>query len=170
MLGIAHGELGGNRIAGDLALERTEFRLEPGAVELGHPVAMGVVAAGEHDDRIVLQRLRQVGACERPLVEPDQHQAHPAALALDHRIGRKRGRQGDQRDVLRAHVMVRQHGIERIADADREVVARGQRLGGGDNAFVFVEQDGIRVGAAGVDAEQNRHGSILISSPDHKAA
>ena len=51
-----------------------------------------------------------------------------------------------------------QHRIDRAGNADGEVVAGGQRLGLGGDARRLRPQHGVGIGAAGVDAEEERGG------------
>ena len=46
-----------------------------------------------------------------------------------------------------------QRPIDRLADAERQVVLGGERLGGGDDATLLVVKDRVGVGAAGIDSE-----------------
>ena len=81
----------------------------------------------------------------------DHQQADRAALALDNGVCRQGGRQGDQADVP---AIVAEHAFHRAAHADGQVVLGGQRLGGADDTLVGVEEDGVRIGAAGVDTQK----------------
>ncbi len=121
------------------------------AVE-GRPLAPGrFVAAGNQPHRIAAERHFEPAALEQIGSSADQQQAHGGAPALDQGVGGERGRDSDEGQVDRRAGEDLGH---RITDALGEVAVRRQRLGGPDDAPLIVEQDGIGVGPAGVDAER----------------
>ena len=118
-------------------------------------VAMDVVAAGHEDDRIRAQRSRETGPFELGRGEPDHHQGRSPALSLNEGVGRQRRRHGCKLDRRRGYSGRRQYIPGRLGNPDRKVVARGQRLGLGDDAAGLRPQHGIGIGAAGVQPEKD---------------
>ena len=97
------------------------------------------------------------GALGHGRVKADQQHADRAAVALDHGVGGQRGGHRDQGDVLRAQALG-QGGNRlgnRVAHAQRQIALGGDGLGRGDDALAAgVDDGGVGVGAAGVDANQ----------------
>ena len=122
------------------------------------------MSAVQRQVRCVAQRLSEAGPAQLPFAEADQDQPGPSALTFDQGVGRQGGGEGDQADVtsglLRRAAGLPQHGIERLTDAHGQVAPRRQRLGMGDQAAAFLEEDRICVGAASVDPEQKRHNAL----------
>jgi len=59
---------------------------------------------------------------------------------------------------------MRQHTLHRPAEADRQIMLGGQRFRGGQRAGGGIKQDGVGIGAAGVEAKKNRHGDAFPSA------
>ncbi len=129
-----------------------------GLVEGRLLVAQGAVAAGDEGQGIAADGGRQGGALEGLLVVADQQQADRVALALDHRVGRQGGGEGDQPHVLGRPPV--EDAFHDLADAERQVVLGGQRLGRGHDARGLVVENGVAIGAAGIDSQ--KHGRVLM--------
>ena len=84
---------------------------------------MRVVTASDDDGRVVAQSVAEAGTFEHLTVEPDDDGGHRAALAFDQSV---RGEGGAHRHQLDVHIggSLGQHGIDRTAHADRQVVVR----------------------------------------------
>ena len=102
------------------------------------------------------------GAGEVALGKADHHEAHAAALALDDGVGGQRGRHRHHADIRRRDLARRHDGVERRANAEREIVPGGQRLGLGQHARGLVEQHRVRIGPGGFDADQLVHGKSRL--------
>ena len=133
----------------------------PQGFEIQRPdfVAEGIVAAGQNHHGVVLHGLAQPGPIEIGGLEPDRDETDAAAESLDDAVGGERGRHGHHADVGRRDPALADHGVEYGPDPLGQVGARRQGLGLGQHAALFVEQNRIRVGAAGVDSNQMMHGA-----------
>ena len=116
VLRIAHAEAGRNgerRYPGRLAHDGLA---RAGLVDRHQRKTAGVVAAGQGHDGVRAQQLDQTAGLDLRRVVTGQQHAHRRALALDHRVGRQRGRQGHQIDIAAAWL---RQLVQRAADADR---------------------------------------------------
>ena len=156
---VARREIGADGEARHRAGEFRQRRFEAGEVEFGG-AAVHVVSAGAEHHRILPECCLQPVAFEVGLGEADHDERHAAALALDQRVGGKRGRHRGELDRRRVDLGFGQHPVDRARNADREVVAGGQRLRLGDDGSgrvrggAFGPQHRVGVGAAGVYAEE----------------
>ncbi|OIQ69084.1 hypothetical protein GALL_493180 [mine drainage metagenome] len=123
---------------------------------------MGMPARQMHH-RVAAQSLRQTTARQISLIKPDKDQRHAPALPLDQRIGGERGGQRHHRHLARRNTRLQQRRVNRPPDPQRQIPARRQRLGRGDHRrLALVHDHRIRIGAAGIDPEKNRHLSCLV--------
>ncbi len=108
------------------------------------------------DHRIAAERGLQVGPLQRLGVIADQDQADRRAMTLDDGIGGQGRGHGDQGNIPRQRPLgqMRQHPFDRPFEADRQVMLGGERLRRSDDPGRRVEEDGIGIGAAGIQAEQ----------------
>ncbi len=159
--GVTHGEVARYGKGGDsrrMGLDRPARGVQ---VQRGLLLTTHRVAALNEDDRIVAQGFPQTTPVQGVGRVAQQQQADGAALSLDDGVGRQRGRQGDQAHLGR---WVREDRLQRAANADRQVVFGGQRLGRVEDGVCFVvEKHGVRIRAAGVNTEQNGHFISLCS-------
>ena len=155
--GVAHREGGRQRKGIDLRGHAVDGRIQRFQVQWRSRFAVVVVPTGDALHRHAGECLGNAGALGHGSVKADQQHADRAAMALDHRIGGQRGGYRDQRNVLRPQA--RGQGGNRlgnrIAHAQRQIALGGDGLGGGDDALAAgVDDGGVGVGAAGVDANQ----------------
>jgi len=93
----------------------------------------------------------------------DEQQTDRAAVSFSQRVGRQRRRKSDKRHIFRRKggslsLGDGKHRADRAADADRQIMARRQRLGARQHgARLVVHQNGIGVGAAGINAKRKLH-------------
>ncbi len=98
--------------------------------------------------------------------EADHDQRRAAALPFDQRIGGKRGRERNEADCGGGGTRSSSSTASTApANANRQVMPRRQRFRLGDDAFALAEQHGVRIGAAGIDAEK-QEGSATRKSPE----
>ncbi len=109
------------------------------------------VPALQEDRRVAPEGFAQACQAERIGGIAEQQQADGGAVSLYQGVGRQCGGDRDQGDggMLAGG---RQDGLDGVPDADREVVLGGEGFGGSQHAALFVEEDCVGVGAAGVDA------------------
>ena len=113
---------------------------------------------GQPDHRIAAQRLGQTAPVQIAVIEADEDQRNPAALAFDQRIGGQRGGQRHQPHLARGHPGPGQRRIHRSPDSQCQVAPRGQRLGRADHPIRrLVHDHRIGIGAARVHAQKIRH-------------
>jgi hypothetical protein len=152
---VAHAEMAGHREGrhlGRILPHRGARRLQ---IERALLVAAGAVSARDEGDRVAAQGPAQAGPLQGLGAGADQQQADRAAVTFDEGIGRQGGRKRDQGDPGR---VVGQHCVQGALHAQRQVVLCRQRLGRAEHAGRRIEQNGVGVGAAGVDAQECRQG------------
>ena len=149
---VAHGEIAGDGEGGDGFGKHRQDLVERRHVER-RLVAVHVVAAGQEEDGIVAERVGQPVALEVLGAEADHDEPGAPALSFHQRIGGERRGERDEADGRDRRLRLRKHRLHSARYADREVVARGERLGAGDDALRFAVEHGVRIGAAGIDAE-----------------
>ena len=116
-------------------------------------VARCAVTAGDEADRIVAERPPQTRAIQRRRLIAQQQQADRTALPFDDGVGRQRGRERDEADIVDGQLA--QDCLHRTAQADGKVVFRRECLGGGRNSAADgIEQDGIGVRPTGVETQE----------------
>jgi hypothetical protein len=152
--GIAYGEVrrDGERL--DASVVRGDGGFDGRFVERVPFLAGGGVAAlnPDHRSRPAFTDARALG---HGVVEPDQQGADRAESILDHGVGRERRRHRDQADIApnRIRRQFLEHGADRLADSDRQIPRRGERLGARDDAAAAREQHRIGERAAGIEPE-----------------
>ena len=121
---------------------------------------------GQPDHRIAAQRLGQTAPVQIAVIEADEDQRNPAALAFDQRIGGQRGGQRHQPHLARRNPGPGQRRIHRTPDAQRQIAARGQRLGRADHPVCrLVHDHRIGIGAACVNTQKIRHSAPRPARP-----
>ncbi|OPZ85578.1 MAG: hypothetical protein BWY76_01352 [bacterium ADurb.Bin429] len=96
-----------------------------------------------------------VNARQIIVVETEQQRAHLAAFALNDGIGRQGSAQRDEGDASQQFHRQLAHGV---GDPSTEFVFRGERFGFRQYLLCGkFNQHGIRVGAAGVNPQTDRH-------------
>ena len=157
MGGIAHGEAGGDGEGLDLAPVPFQRRIEGGEIEGLAFIAVVVMAAGDADDGHRGKGGSKAGARQHGIVEAGKDGRDRTAMALHHGVGGERGGDRDEADAAGGlgRRQQLQHPGHRLAHADGEIAAGGERLGGGNDGMGGArDDDGIGIGAAGVDADQ----------------
>ena len=109
---------------------------------------------GQRLDGVRAEQFNQAAGLDLRRVITRQQHAHRRTLALDHRVGRERGRQRDQVNV--GEHLGRQ-APQCAADALRQIERGGQALGGCYHLSRGIEQHGIGERAACVNAQQIPH-------------
>ena len=143
VLRVAHAQVGGDREAVHLVLDRLDEGADHVHVQWGLLIPLEVVSA-PHQEHLVH---RDVGR----RVVADHDEADPAALALHHRVGGQGGGDRHQADLLEEVVV--QH-LDGVADALGQIVAGGEGFGLAQNRSVGHAQDGgVRVCATGIDPQ-----------------
>ena len=156
---VAGGKASGHGKAHDVVAQIQKLRLKPGDVERGGFGSGMSVATIQKDHRIALQRLGQPAALHVASVKADEDQGDAPALAFDQCIGGERRGQRHQRHIACGNPGPFESGIHRAANAQRKVLARGQRLGLADDGIRrLIDNHGIRIGAAGINTEKIGHG------------
>ncbi len=159
--GVAGGEARGHGEGRDLRRDGRHFGLEPGEVEGRCLGARMMMPAGQRDHRIARQRLGQARPLQIARTEAYEDQRDAPSLALDQRVGGKRGRERDEPHVLRRDLRFGQGRIDGPADPECKIRARGQGLGPAHHALrLGIDDHRIGVGASGIDPEKKRHGSL----------
>ena len=157
VLRVAHGVLAGDSIGGDLRACGVQKVRDRGFIERRGGVARVIVPAGGAQHRRAGQCLRDAGAHRHLRIEADQHDPDRRTVPFDDRIRRQRGGECDvahRRRHPRGIARRGEHARQRLGHADRQIAARRQRLRLGEHALGGkVDDDGIGVGAAGVDAD-----------------
>ena len=154
---VAHRERSGEGKGVDLRGHAVYGRVQRLQVQGRCGFAVVVVPTGDALHRHAGEGLGNAGALGHGCVKADQQHADRAAVALDHGVGGQRGGHRDQRNILRAQALGQGgNGLgNRIAHAQRQVALGGDGLGGGDDALATrLDDGGVGVGAAGVDANQ----------------
>ncbi len=116
----------------------------------------GVPALQEYR-RVAAEGFAQTGQAERIGGIAEQQQADRGAMPLDQGVGCQCSRDGDQADgwmrfARPAPTWPGSTASMAVANANRQVVFGGEGFGRSQHALFFVEQDGVCVGAAGVNA------------------
>ena len=153
VLGIAHGEIAGHREGRD----RIRQPVEPVGQRTGieyRLMAVDIVPAGQEHDGIGAERLAKAVALEILRAEADHDEADAPTLALDQRIGRKRGGQRGETNRGRVGAGLGQHVADGAANALGQVVPGGQRLGPGLDPVLGAEENRVGIGTARIDAEK----------------
>ena len=154
---VAHRERCGEGKSVDLRGHAVYGRVQRVEVQGRCGFAVVVVPPGDALHRHAGEGLGNAGALGHGRVKADQQHADRAAVALDHGVGGQRGGHRYQRNILRAQALG-QGGNRlrnRIAHAQRQVALGGDGFGGGDDALAAgLDDGGVGVGAAGVDANQ----------------
>ena len=125
-------------------------------------LAIVVMAAVNHCNRNTRKRLGNAGALDHGGIKTDEHHAHGAAMAFDHRVGGQRGGHRDQRNVLGRQALGQfGNGVSNGArDTNGQIALGGDRLGRCHDLVALGFNDGgVGVGAAGVYADKVRRGS-----------
>ena len=133
MGGIAGRKMSGDSIGGDFAFGCVDCLADGRFVKLCLGRAIGSMAAIDEEDRVLAKRAGKISALQRGLVEADHEKADTSADTFDDGVGGKRCRQRDKADIGRAAVEILEDAADGATDADRQVVARGQRLAGRAN-------------------------------------
>ena len=96
-------------------------------------------------------------ALDPPAVDAHEQQARAAEFPLHAGVGRQRsGQPGDLGFAAERGVQP----VERLQNAARQIVVRGQRLVLPEHPVGFkIIQDGVRAGAAGINADCKIHGN-----------
>ena len=161
VLGVAGREMAGNGVGGHPVAARFDGGAQCRFVEAGLRRAVGIVPAGDEDHRVLAERAGQIGAFERRFVKADHDEAGAPADTLDDGVRRQRRRQRDKPDIARGAVETLENTGNRATDADRQVLARRQRLAGAENgACGAVEKRRVGEGAAGIKSDNQCHDAM----------
>ena len=157
---IAGGEMAGDGKGGYLALGRLDRLADGGFVQRCLLAAVGGMAAGDEEGRVLAKGAGKVGALQRVFVKADHQKRHSPADAFDNGVGGKGGGQRHKADIGGVAVKILENAANGPADPDRQVVARGQRFSGGaDGSGSGVEKRRIGVGSACIKPDHKSHGA-----------
>ena len=171
VLRIAHREHAGHRKRVDGTFDIGDRPIQSREVQRLACAPRRIMATANPHARIATQRTGDSGPRCGSVVEADEHQPDPSALPFDERVGGQRRRQRDERDRGGFDTRVVEHHLGGAADADRQIMPRGERLRRRDDLpGLLVEQNRVGVRAAGIDSEQDGHGhgDSVLEKPGSK--
>ena len=150
VVGILYAEVTGNREGRNTLAVLSGRGSHSGLVEFGLLGPFHGMAAREKHDRIVAESLAEATPFEGVGGIAEEEEAYPAALAFHDGVGREGGGEGNHPDV--GTVFCRELGDD-LGYAPPEVPPPREGLGRGKDAAVFVEDNAVGEGAAGIDSQ-----------------
>ena len=159
VLGVADGEVAGDGEGVDLVTPALDGAAQGVFVEGGAFLAEDVVAARDEFQGGGVDAVSKAVAAEQVLVVADEEGADAAAEAFDGGVGGEGGGEGYEADLVGSDAA---QSVDGGGYAGGEVgVGGGGFVPGDDAAGGGVERDGVGVGAAGVNAEDECHGVMV---------
>ena len=121
----------------------------------------------KEQNRIARKRLGKAMTFKITLGKPDKDKRHAPALPFDKRIRGKRRRKRRQGDIAGGYICLCQDRRHCLADPLGKIMTRRKRLGRGKHLALVLDQNRIRIGAAGINTECYRHSPCLPVRTDH---